>query len=1345
MQHAAGALIDGRYRVEGRLGAGGMGVVYAVGDEGTGQRVALKQLSSGAGREAQELFEQEYRVLAGLRHARIVRAYDFGVDRGAPYYTMTLLSGGDLSAAPPMPWRQVCATLRDVASVLGVLHARRMVHRDISPRNLWRTLDGRIQLLDFGAMADFGVQSTRIGTAPFMPPEAVKSEALDGRSDLYALGALGYWLLTTTHAYRARRMDELPGLWLRPPASPSDLVSMIEGADRSIPKELDDLLLAMLALDADARPANTTEVIDRLNYLADLVPEAEAEVLHGYLESKAFVGRRRELSVLDRQFRRAAQAGPTASLVSGPAGSGRSRLLEEAAMAARVEGAATVAVGRTAGQEPYAGATALGLELLRAMPRQAREAAAPIMTVLSSVSGQLGQALQGGAIATAPAGPYDRGEKQAALQSWIASLSRQRTLVILVDDVDFLDEESQALFVALTTLEAGHRLALVVSSCADSVLAARSPVHHLQSASRTLPLAPLSPEETFELLRSTFNDVPYLERLAAQLHGASHGNPRHCLMLADQLVHLKVIVYADGAFQLPREFPEIALPEGIHDSILGTIDRLSTSARQLARLLSVPDHGTLTLAMIMAASGRDVGQANASLEELIRRRVLHGSVAGYGFVHAASREKLCGELSDLERKRVHQAIAQHLEAQAGVSALGKLRAGVHWLHAGDLTRAEPLIFEAGLAHTQGIHGEELRVAAPMFAECDRLFRALGRDDHALYLPLGALALASYFADQRYSQEYGARAIAVLSDGIGLTLAGRLERWLGARLALIVSLVVAGLRLRRRDYAPDLKRLIYVMVAAATAMAGHAGVCVDPEAVRRHTAGLRKLGTLRSADVARLLAEFNEAIALNAEGKSHAAQTLLSKVIADLETPDALPTMAADARRNFLAGALGIHAAHDLGLISDRCLFTADKMEKYGGVHAVWASQVRAIYYDSIGQADRAAHFRREVELGIIRLGSAWQVDTWRAPVQVLSFPEDPSAFRRMAEEMERLSGTAPSYEAYARWNRAAYLVLRGRYEDALALYRGEQEPRNIVASIQACGWFAAAMNGVGAHERAQASCVAALARIEPEDRHRPAHSIRLEVELAVAEAGLGQHERAHERVDALFARHVPHTGPVVRGYLHSGRARVFLLAGDVAGYEQAVAAAALAYAPLNVPFLHERIAVMRRIVSERSEGVPPHEVSLHDSHLLTRVQLRLASVSTADDRARHDAALLAMLEVAGTEIGFIVRTTGECVAPRGVTLTPEVVCWAEAHLAGSFRDEATEVQETTVPSESARQADTLTCAGVAYRTHILQTRVGELLGALVLGSVAVVPAPLPRKILAMLAEYLVPERRSGAV
>lgn len=143
-----GEVIAGRYRVEHLLGRGGMGAVYKVCDLSTGELLALKRLNPEASAVLGELLEREYCTLARLCHPRIVQVFEFGIDRGSPFYTMELLSGADLSHQAPMEWRKACTALRDAASTLGVLHARQLVHRDLNPRNLWQTPDGRLKLLD---------------------------------------------------------------------------------------------------------------------------------------------------------------------------------------------------------------------------------------------------------------------------------------------------------------------------------------------------------------------------------------------------------------------------------------------------------------------------------------------------------------------------------------------------------------------------------------------------------------------------------------------------------------------------------------------------------------------------------------------------------------------------------------------------------------------------------------------------------------------------------------------------------------------------------------------------------------------------------------------------------------------------------------------------------------------------------------------------------------------------------------------------------------------------------------------------------------------------------------------
>jgi serine/threonine protein kinase len=207
-----GAVIAQRYRVEAMLGRGGMAIVYRVFDERTQRSVALKRV---AARERSKLtryaslLEREYHTLSQLGHPCIIEVFDFGVDARGPFYTMELLDGSDLEKTERRPWRTTCMALRDVASALAMLHSRALLHRDVSLRNVHVTANGRTKLIDFGAMMTMGVAKEIVGTPPFMAPEILQLQALDGRADLFALGALGYRLLTGRHAYPTRRFTEL--------------------------------------------------------------------------------------------------------------------------------------------------------------------------------------------------------------------------------------------------------------------------------------------------------------------------------------------------------------------------------------------------------------------------------------------------------------------------------------------------------------------------------------------------------------------------------------------------------------------------------------------------------------------------------------------------------------------------------------------------------------------------------------------------------------------------------------------------------------------------------------------------------------------------------------------------------------------------------------------------------------------------------------------------------------------------------------------------------------------------------------------------------------------------------
>jgi eukaryotic-like serine/threonine-protein kinase len=119
------ALIAGRYELLRPLAKGGMGEVFLARDLATGDSVALKRVRDGQLRRPKVLahFRAEYHALSRLRHPRIIKVHEFGVFDGVPYYTMELLDGKDLRDLGPVPYREACGYLRDIASSLALLHA----------------------------------------------------------------------------------------------------------------------------------------------------------------------------------------------------------------------------------------------------------------------------------------------------------------------------------------------------------------------------------------------------------------------------------------------------------------------------------------------------------------------------------------------------------------------------------------------------------------------------------------------------------------------------------------------------------------------------------------------------------------------------------------------------------------------------------------------------------------------------------------------------------------------------------------------------------------------------------------------------------------------------------------------------------------------------------------------------------------------------------------------------------------------------------------------------------------------------------------------------------------------
>jgi diguanylate cyclase (GGDEF)-like protein len=665
------------------LGRGATTAVYRALRGGEEYAVKVKELS-GSDDPARLNFRREAAILAAIRHPCLGKVYEVGDDGRVAFLVMELIGGRTLAQVidrdGPFAEEQAIDAISDVASALDAAHRVGLVHRDVAPRNVVIRKDGRAVLIDFGLATPTGTRQPDdavVGTVLYSAPEqtGMMRRPVDRRSDLYSLGAILFECLAGRPPFQAADAGELVRLHAVAPAP--DVRAWREDASPQISR----IIARLLAKDPDDRYQSASSLLSdlaavRRGTLAAHAPLGQVVSGEHAVWEDPLIGRDEELATIAELMSemRARRAGG-AVLLEGEPGAGKSRLVEELALAARAGGIAVVEASLAPDHPgPIAPiARAVGSYFAALEVRAAHELAR-LRTEL-----KLGDAGTVGAlVGLAPEldrflGPLDRSDAawhefavvEAAHLVMALASSCENGILLVLDNAHLADDATHRVLAYLAPELERLPVLLLLTSRNDpqSQLALTRLLDELgESVRRRVELRPLSDEHIGQVLRRQLGGDTLEEALSGEITIRANGNPAAAIEYLRSALDAGVLRPSWGRFSVDAEaLASLDLPHDVLALALRRLDTLRPSTRWLLSQAAVigarfpPD-------LLATVTHWPIGDVHIALGEAELVRVIEGlGPDRYGFLHEGVRETLLSGLDLVASRRCHEALARALE------------------------------------------------------------------------------------------------------------------------------------------------------------------------------------------------------------------------------------------------------------------------------------------------------------------------------------------------------------------------------------------------------------------------------------------------------------------------------------------------------------------------------------------------------------------------------------------------------------------------------------------------------------------------------------------------------------